>query len=573
MVNPDIPRKKKPLDKQVFFPAYEFEPEYIPKIGLTPFEVGRGLVHPGSEIFNLIDVTKKSNKDIINIVKNLDPRVLQSMPAEVMQEINSGNISHVFQTDPKGASTYGDLPQSVADQIKGKGSIYFRTKEGRTARWKLPEIANNDAGWNANMGGSIFMDQTIYSDSDNIRSLSGATELQKSVSRGLRPSDTVDQRILTSSIYDQIVSKSKYVTGAGDAVRQTQTPSPATTVTTPTTDDLKKAIGGNNLGTPTVSPAKPKVNPTAQKLIDTTKAELEYEKKVAIEALPSTRKAIEESGYLYHYAPREARDSILSGGLKPSQARTAIYDVLSMREDSSHVPKNSIYFFTDPDYAPSAEIIFGATEEGKRPDLYRVKIEPGMLDDMVVDPRLPVLAKPGYETTGIASAVIVPSKTDSFKAELIGERAVFDEFSGVAKYTPINQPSKPTRTVTKRRKVGKPVLSVGQKPPPPTKAGSQQTAATVTQSGNATPKPQAVITSTPKPTSTGAPLPATSPASRSLANNMSEAITKGIKGSGSLKMLGAAALVGLGASAISRRRTQQENIDRRLEMQRRGIIT
>lgn len=137
----------------------------------------------------------------------------------------------------------------------------------------------------------------------------------------------------------------------------------------------------------------------------------------------------------------------------------------------------------------------------------------------------------------------------------------------------INQPSKPTRTVTKRRKVGKPVLSVGQKPPPPTKAGSQQTAATVTQSGNATPKPQAAIISTPKPTSTGAPLAATSPASRSLADNMSAAAAKGIKGSGSLKMLGAAALVGLGASAISRRRTQQENIDRRLEMQRRGIIT
>jgi len=139
-----------------------------------------------------------------------------------------------------------------------------------------------------------------------------------------------------------------------------------------------------------------------------------------------------------------------------------------------------------------------------------------------------------------------------------------DEFEARYKGQPINQPSKP---------IGKPVVSVGQNAPPPTKAGSQQTAAKVTQSGNATPKPQAAITSTPKPTSTGAPLPATSPVSRSLANNMSEAITKGIKGSGSLKMLGAAALVGLGASAISRRRTQQENIDRRLEMQRRGIIT
>jgi hypothetical protein len=58
-----------------------------------------------------------------------------------------------------------------------------------------------------------------------------------------------------------------------------------------------------------------------------------------------------------------------------------------------------------------------------------------------------------------------------------------------------------------------------------------------------------------------------------MADNLSASVAKGVKGSRNLKMLGVASVVGLaGFGAASARRTQQDNVDRRLEMQRRGII-
>ena len=72
--------------------------------------------------------------------------------------------------------------------------------------------------------------------------------------------------------------------------------------------------------------------------------------------------------------------------------------------------------------------------------------------------------------------------------------------------------------------------------------------------------------------STGAPLKATSK-TRGAADNLSASVAKGTKNFGNLKMMGLAAAVGLGAAAYGGvRRTQQDNVDRRLEMQRRGIV-
>ena len=204
----------------------------------------------------------------------------------------------------------------------------------------------------------------------------------------------------------------------------------------PSMEDLKKAGASTVVDTENISP--PTLNSKQQEFLESIKAEKVAKETAAAEALPATKKSVEEAGYLYHYAPREARESILSGGLQVSKARTAVSDVAGeFSEFSKHVPENSMYFFTNPADAPSAATIFGIDDQAQRPDLYRVKIEPGMLDDMVVDPRLPLRG-------GVGSAVIVPSKTGSFSAELIGENAEFGMKSdGIspATYDPITPAS------------------------------------------------------------------------------------------------------------------------------------
>ena len=182
------------------------------------------------------------------------------------------------------------------------------------------------------------------------------------------------------------------------------------------------------------------LSPAQMSFIETIKAEKAATEEAARNAIPATRQSIEESGYLYHYAPREARDSILSGGFDVSKARTAVGDIAGQHaEFATHVPDNSMYFYTRPEDAPSAGTIFGTGETGQRPDLYRTKIEPGMLDDMVVDPRVPL-------RDGVGSAVIVPSKTGKFQAELIGQNAEFgirgDNISP-ATYDPISTVAPP----------------------------------------------------------------------------------------------------------------------------------
>jgi hypothetical protein len=185
----------------------------------------------------------------------------------------------------------------------------------------------------------------------------------------------------------------------------------------PSAADLKAAGAKIPETIPPTSTAD--LSPEKMSFIETIKAEKAATEETARKAIPATKQSIEESGYLYHYAPREARDSITSGGFDVSKARTAVGDVVGeASEFATHVPENSMYFYTRPQDAPSAGTIFGTGETGQRPDLYRTKIEPGMLDDMVVDPRLPV-------RDGVGSAVIVPSKTGKFEAELIGENAKF----------------------------------------------------------------------------------------------------------------------------------------------------
>jgi hypothetical protein len=186
----------------------------------------------------------------------------------------------------------------------------------------------------------------------------------------------------------------------------------------PSLDAIKAAMG-DSLPSSVEANIPKNLTPQQQAFIDSMKAEKAANEAFAVESLGKTKQAVEESGYLYHYAPRDARDSILSGGLQTSRARTAVADVSgAFSEFSTHVPDNSMYFFTNPNDAPSAGIIFGYEGSRELPDLYRVKATPEMLEGMIVDPRLAI-------RDGVASAVIVPSKSGSFAAELIGENAKF----------------------------------------------------------------------------------------------------------------------------------------------------
>ena len=158
------------------------------------------------------------------------------------------------------------------------------------------------------------------------------------------------------------------------------------------------------------------LTPQQSSFLETLKQEKLAKDARARAATSQTMKSVEEHGYLYHYAPRDARESILKEGMRPSQARTAIGDIKGpMAHYSTHVPENSLYFFTDPNFAPSAEMLF----DGDTPDMYRIKIEPGMLDNMAVDPRLPIVG-------GRGSAVILPIKGDSIFAELFAVDVEFD---------------------------------------------------------------------------------------------------------------------------------------------------
>lgn len=154
----------------------------------------------------------------------------------------------------------------------------------------------------------------------------------------------------------------------------------------------------------------------------------------ALASTETTKKSIEESGYLYHYAPREYREAILSEGLMTSKARTAALDAKLL--DKGNIPSGGIYFFTNPEDAPSANVVVenrkwnadASKRVGPGADLYRIKIEPGMLEDMVVDAKLPI-------RDDAASAVILSNKDGAFKVELVGEDANFGRRT--ASYTPI----------------------------------------------------------------------------------------------------------------------------------------
>jgi hypothetical protein len=105
--------------------------------------------------------------DLLEVAKGLDPRFAENMPEEVAKAFSEGRVTHVFRTSDALSNIQENINAgeqfiptgglNMADQQMG--SIYVRTKEGATARWKLPELSiGDDAGWNANRGYGAFMD-------------------------------------------------------------------------------------------------------------------------------------------------------------------------------------------------------------------------------------------------------------------------------------------------------------------------------------------------------------------------------------------------------------------------------
>jgi hypothetical protein len=421
----------------------EISYESSPKIGKEVFEMWQGAVHPGHDIHVLENTVGKSKDEIKNILLKMDDRVLQGMPQEVVEAIESGNISDIYRTNPALSEKFQELPESVKKSLGGPentGSIYFRRSTGETARWKLPEIASGDAGWNANKGAAIFSDATVYLDNTYPLTKSNAFTKKYGKLPQFQATDEL-KTLIDSNPYFSVQGNIERVKAGEKSLliaRNVNDISPAAPTPTsgPSLDAIKAAMGDSLPSS--VEPDTPKkLTPEQQSKLDEV-IEAQRQHKEAVEnSVGSTKKAIEQDGYLYHYAPREARDSILAEGLLPSKASTG--DVLD----------NGIYFFTNPKDAPSASSVMavsGRTSvDSAGLDLYRVKVDPDMLDGMVIDSKLPIRGN-------VASAVVVPTKTGSFIPELIGENARFEssgellDLFSKADYDPIVTDSAPSAT-------------------------------------------------------------------------------------------------------------------------------
>lgn len=183
------PRPSLNTNSTVNVSAGSVSPSRVPAVGLVPFEASPTHVHPGTQIFRLEEVTGKTEQEIFDVVRGLDDRALVDMPQELLDEIRAGNIEHIFQTNPETTTAFNNLSAAEQQRLRSeqRGSVYFRTKDGRTTRFKLPEIATNDAGWNANKGGNIFMDAAVYGTEDEIRSINEAVNVRKMVDKGTVP--------------------------------------------------------------------------------------------------------------------------------------------------------------------------------------------------------------------------------------------------------------------------------------------------------------------------------------------------------------------------------------------------
>jgi hypothetical protein len=112
-------------------------------------------------------------------------------------------------------------------------------------------------------------------------------------------------------------------------------------------------------------------NPSAKALIETLKKENAEHALRAQEALPATRKAAEEGGFLYHFASKSVRESIEKQGIRPGQAQGG----------------GKSFFYLDPYGKNISEFL---NSQPNSMDLYRVPINEEILSQLQVDPKLSI---------------------------------------------------------------------------------------------------------------------------------------------------------------------------------------
>lgn len=213
----------------------------------------------------------------------------------------------------------------------------------------------------------------------------------------------------------------------------------------PNIEDLRK------LGSSETVEASHTPNPSAEALIRTMRGEIADTDRLAKESLPATRKAVEEDGFLYHYAPKSRRDSIKKHGIVSNQSDTAAQGA------------GKSFFFLNPEGHTLSQ--FTPDVSGAGPDagldLYRVKASQEMLDQMKVDSHLPLRG-------GIGQSVYLEGDIakGGFAAELLSDKVDVSTGKIIPKLkdTPAETitSDKKSEAVIEATKTGEPVIKVGK---------------------------------------------------------------------------------------------------------------
>ena len=147
--------------------------------------------------------------------------------------------------------------------------------------------------------------------------------------------------------------------------------------------------------------------------------------RLAEEALPGTKAAIEKEGYLYHYAPKSKRDLIAKQGIIGNQAATAAQG------------PGKAFFFLNPEGHSLAQFAPSETDL----DLYRVKTTSEMLDQLKVDDHLPLKGGIGqsvYLEGDIAQrgiqAELMPNIIDTTSGKIVSQKTAVEFANGTMRY-------------------------------------------------------------------------------------------------------------------------------------------
>ena len=148
--------------------------------------------------------------NLLELAIALDPRFGQNMPQEVADAFASGDIQRLIRTSKYMPGTAPDVRTPAqggraADQFGDyTGSIYAQHKDGRIARFKNPEVAEQGedmrhAGWNAKTGGvegrSAFFEQAHVIREDSLSQIGSPERTLFDKAKKLNPTLNNDQII------------------------------------------------------------------------------------------------------------------------------------------------------------------------------------------------------------------------------------------------------------------------------------------------------------------------------------------------------------------------------------------